>query len=68
MINGSVETEPLETLAETIVRCANEADEKVLEAAKLIREARKRVESGEAIEGVTPSAPRVGPAAERAPI
>ena len=31
-----------------IARYANEADEKVIEAAKLIREARKRVDAGEA--------------------
>ncbi len=40
----------VETLAAKIVQCANEADNKVLEAAKLICEARKRVETGEADE------------------
>ncbi len=48
MINESVETETLATLAEKIARYATEADEKTIEAAKLIREARKRVEAGEA--------------------
>ncbi len=43
-----LECETLEALAERIVSYANEADEKTLEAAKLIREARKRVEAGEA--------------------
>ncbi len=42
------EPETLEILAEKITRYANEADEKTLEAAKLIREARKRVEAGDA--------------------
>ena len=48
MTNESVERETLEILAEKITRYANEADEKTLEAAKMIREARKRVEAGEA--------------------
>ena len=48
MTNESVERETLEILAEKITRYANEADEKTLEAAKLIREARKRVEAGDA--------------------
>ena len=48
MINENVETETLEVLAEKIARYATEADEKTIEAAKLIGEARKRVEAGEA--------------------
>jgi len=48
MINENVETETLEVLAEKIVRYATEADEKSIEAANLIREARKRVEAGDA--------------------
>ncbi len=48
MTNESVERETLEILAEKITRYANEADEKTLEAAMLIREARKLVEAGEA--------------------
>ncbi len=47
-INETLETEALEALAEKIARYATEADEKTIEAAKLIREARKRVEAGEA--------------------
>jgi hypothetical protein len=43
-----LEPEPLEALAERIVSYAKEADEKTLEAAMLIREARKRVDAGEA--------------------
>ncbi len=43
-----LERETLKTLAEKITRYANEADEKTLEAAKMIREARKRVDAGEA--------------------
>ncbi len=46
-ITETLETETLEALAEKIVRCATQADEKTIEAAKLIREARKRVEAGE---------------------
>ncbi len=48
MINESVETETLEALAVKIAQYATEADERTIEAAKLIREARKRVEAGEA--------------------
>ncbi len=48
MINETFETETLETLAVKIAQYATEADEKTIEAAKLIREARKRVEAGEA--------------------
>ena len=48
MINESVETETLEVLAEKIARYATEADEKSIEAANLIGEARKRVEAGDA--------------------
>lgn len=47
MINDSPNLEPLEALAERIVRCANEADERTLEAARLVREARQLVDSGE---------------------
>ncbi len=48
MIEEAIETETLEALAEKIARYATQADEKTLEAAKLISEARKRVEAGEA--------------------
>ncbi len=48
MINETFETETLETLAEKIARYATEADENTIKAAKLIGEARKRVEAGEA--------------------
>ncbi len=48
MINETFETETLETLAVKIAQYATEADERTIEAAKLIREARKRVEAGEA--------------------
>ena len=48
MINESVETETLEALAVKIAQYATEADEQTIEAAKLFREARKRVEAGEA--------------------
>lgn len=48
MINDSPNLEPLEALAEQIVRCANEADERTLEAARLVRDARQRIERGEA--------------------
>ncbi len=42
-----LEPESLEALAERIVSYANATDEKMIEAAMLIREARKRVEAGE---------------------
>ena len=48
MDNETFETETLEALAVKIAQYATEADEKTIEAAKLIREARKRVEAGEA--------------------
>ena len=48
MINETFETETLEALAVNIAQYATEADEQTIEAAKLIREARKRVEAGEA--------------------
>ncbi len=48
MDNETFETERLEALAVKIAQYATEADEKTIEAAKLIREARKRVEAGEA--------------------
>ncbi len=47
-VNEASKTESLKILADKIVRCATEADERTLEAAKLICEARKRVEAGEA--------------------
>ena len=48
MTNETFETETLATLAEKIARYATEADEHTIKAAKLIREARKRIEAGEA--------------------
>ena len=54
MIDESIENETLkepetlEILAEKIARYANEADEQMIEAAKLIREARKRIKAREA--------------------
>lgn len=48
MVKETVKKEPLETLAEKITQCATQADEHTIEAALLIREARKRVEAGEA--------------------
>ncbi len=48
MINESVEPETLEALAVKIAQYATEADERTIEAAKLVGEARKRVEAGEA--------------------
>jgi len=42
------ECESLETIAEQIVEHANKADDHVIEAAMLIRKARKRIEAGEA--------------------
>ena len=48
MVNETLETETLETLAEKIARCATEADDQTIEAAKLIRAARSRIENGEA--------------------
>ncbi len=47
-IKETLESETLEALAEKIARYATQADEKTLEAAKLVGEARKRVEAGEA--------------------
>ncbi len=47
-IKETLETETLETLAVKIARYATEADEKTLEAAKLVGEARERIEAGEA--------------------
>ncbi len=47
-VNEASKTESLKILAEKIVRSATEADERTLEAAILIREARKRIDSGEA--------------------
>ena len=48
MDNETFETETLEALAVKIAQYATEADEKTIEAAKLVGEARKRVEAGEA--------------------
>ncbi len=48
MTNESVERETLDILAEKITRYANATDEKMIEAAKLVGEARKRVKAGEA--------------------
>ena len=47
MINESVETETLEALAVKIAQFAMEADEQTIEAAKLVGEARERIEAGE---------------------
>jgi hypothetical protein len=47
------EDQTLETIAAKIVERANQADEHIIEAAMLIREARKRVEEGEAGENIT---------------
>ncbi len=47
-INETLETETLEALAVKIAQSATEADDKTIEAAKLVGEARKRVEAGEA--------------------
>ncbi len=48
MVNETVEKKPLETLAEKITQSATQADDQTIEAARLISEARKRVEAGEA--------------------
>ncbi len=48
MVNETVEKESLGALAEKIAQCATQADEHTITAALLIREARKRVEAGEA--------------------
>lgn len=48
MSEENLETESLEALAERIVQYANDADEKVIEAALLIRKARDRVNRGDA--------------------
>ena len=48
MANETFETETLAALAVKIARYVTEADEKTIEAAKLIGEARERVEAGEA--------------------
>ncbi len=47
MLNETIETETLETLAKKIARYANEADERTIEAAMLLRAARSRIENGE---------------------
>ena len=48
MENETPKIETLGALAVKIVRYATEAEERTIQAAKLIREARKRVEAGEA--------------------
>ena len=48
MINDSHEPESLKSLAHKIVKCATAADEQTIEAAKMIRAARARIENGEA--------------------
>ncbi len=48
MVNKTVKKESLGALAEKIAHCATQADDQTIEAAHLIREARKRVEAGEA--------------------
>ncbi len=48
MVNETFETETLETLAKKIAHCATEAEEHTIAAILRIREARKRVEAGEA--------------------
>lgn len=48
MVNETVKKESLGALAEKIAHCATQADEHTITAALLIREARKRVEAGEA--------------------
>jgi hypothetical protein len=48
MVNETVENDPLETLAQKIAQYANEAEERTIEAAKLIRVLRSRIENGEA--------------------
>ncbi|MHA1569877.1 MAG: hypothetical protein ACTSXZ_10435 [Alphaproteobacteria bacterium] len=47
MTNETSKTEPLRALAVKIAQYATEADEKTIEAAKLVGEARRRVEAGE---------------------
>ncbi len=44
----TVSREPLEELARDISRCGSAAYDKVLQAARLVKEARERVEAGEA--------------------
>ncbi len=48
MVNETVKKESLGALAEKIAHCATQADDQTIEAARLISEARKRVEAGEA--------------------
>ncbi len=48
MVNETVAKESLEVLAEKIAHCATQAEEHTIKAALLVREARKRVEAGEA--------------------
>jgi len=44
MVDETFQNEPLEALAEKIARYANEAEERTIEAAKLLRVLRSRVE------------------------
>lgn len=48
MVNKTVDGGSLETLAKEIAKCATQADEHDIRAALLVREARERVEAGEA--------------------
>lgn len=48
MVNETVDSGSLETLAKEIAKCATQADEHDIRAALLVREARKRVDAGEA--------------------
>jgi hypothetical protein len=48
MVEKPIEKGQLEALAEKIAQCANQAEDKVLEAASLMREARKRIVAGQA--------------------
>jgi hypothetical protein len=47
-VNGNVETDTLEVIANKIVEFATQADENVINAAVLVRIAKDRVENGEA--------------------
>ena len=47
MTNNPIVTETLSAVAAKIAQYATEADERTVEAAKLVREARQRVEAGE---------------------
>ena len=47
MSQQNIDNEPLEVLARKIEQCVDASDEKVLEAAKYLREARERINKGE---------------------